>query len=127
MPSGLSTPAEHTELVADFLREFTFRSQDEDALQRGVAEALEPFAFTRELRLDGRSRIDFVVHGEWNVGIEVKIKQAAPEVARQVRRYLKSEMIDGLVLVTTRRRHRALETEEFDKPVRVVWLGRSGL
>ena len=127
MHSELS-PADLTKLVADYLRGFTFRSQDEDALQRGIAESLAVFEFTREDQLDGRSRIDFTIHGaEFNIGIEVKIKQAAAEVARQVRRYLKSDKIDGLVLVTTRRRHRVLEREEFDKPVRVVWLSTSGL
>lgn len=128
MPSAPS-PSEVVAEVARVLREHRFRYEDEDALQRGVAEALEEAGapFTREPRLDQHSRIDFIVHAVAEVGIEVKVNQSAPEVARQVKRYLKSDAIAGLVLVTTRRRHRNLDREDFEKPVEIVWLGVSGL
>lgn len=113
------------------LREYNFHYADEDALQRGIEEALGAAGapFTRELRLDYSSRIDFMVHAAAEIGIEVKIAQSAPEVERQVRRYMKNDGVEGLVLVTTRRRHRTLEDSdiEFDKPFQVVWLGKSGL
>lgn len=129
MPSEQSTAREATHLVAETLRGYTFRFTDENELQEGVFEALGAGA-TREYMLDGETsrtgRIDFIVWDDHNIGVETKIAQAAPEVGRQVRRYLQSDEIDGLVLLTTRRRHRTLAFREFDKPVEIVWLGTSG-
>lgn len=121
------SPNEVTAELAQFLRGYTFKYSSEDALQLGIEEALTEAGapFTRELRLDERSRIDFAVHALFEVGIEIKVDSAASEVERQVRRYLKHDAIDGLVLVTTRRRHRDLLRREFEKPFEVVWLGSS--
>lgn len=127
MPSEQYTPLELTQAVAALMRGITFTLQNEETLQRGVAQVLDDASvdYTRELRLDARNRLDFVVHSAYEIAIEVKIAGTASDVQRQVRRYLKED-IGGLVLVTTRRRHRALENEAFPKPVEVVWLGFSG-
>lgn len=125
MPSEQSTALEYTQIVAEAVRAYTFRFIDENELQEGVLAALGYFGPYREHVLDGRSRIDFIVKGKHTIGVEIKVSQSAPEVARQIRRYLRSDEIDGLVLVTTRRRHRTLEKEDFDKPVEIVWLGSS--
>jgi len=126
MHSEEFTPLELTEFVANVVRGFTFRFTDEKALQDGLELAFGELPLEREFNIDARSRIDFLIALPNPVGVEVKVSQSPTEVARQVRRYLKSDKIDGLVLVTTRRRHRKLEQEEFDKPVEIVWLGSSG-
>ena len=115
--------------VARVLRLHRFNYRDEGALQKGIGLALNEAGapFTREFHLDRYSRIDFQVHAKYEVGIEVKINGAASAVARQIRRYMASPLIHGLVLVTTRRRHRAIVDESFDKPLEIVWLGLSGL
>lgn len=120
---------EMTAMLGEFIGEHTFRFVDEDALQQGIEEALADFEVEREYRIDGRSRIDFLVTGAGGVkiGIEVKVAGAAPDVERQCKRYLNSGVIDGLVLVTTRRRHKSIRPDQFDKPLVIIWLGNSGL
>lgn len=122
------TPAEATSLLAEFIGEHTFRFEDEDALQRGLAQVLGDFKVEREYRINSRNRIDFRVHTAdgARIGVEVKVAGAAPEVEAQCKRYLASGEIDGLVLVTTRRRHRTVEPSRFDKPFASIWLGNSG-
>jgi hypothetical protein len=125
MHSVESTTAE----VARILRLHSFHYADEEQLQRGIGEALTLAGapFTREVRLDRSSRIDFVVHARCEVGIEAKIASAASSVSRQVDRYLTNDNIDGLVLVTTLRRHKSLGGMRRGKPVEVVWLGFAAL
>lgn len=128
MPSEPSTPSELTQLVATMLRGHTFRYENEKMLQHGIEEALTGLPVTPEFRIDGRSRIDFIVElSPFTIGIEIKVSSSPAEVARQLRRYLKSDQIDGIVLMTTRRRHRKLEKETFEKPMEVVWLGFAGV
>lgn len=108
-----------------------FNFSDEDALQRGLAETFEGWDFEREYRIDAHNRIDFLIRAPTmqaaRIGVEVKVASAAPKVEAQCKRYLDSGLIDGLVLVTTRRHHRKIKADRFDKPFAVVWLGRSGL
>ena len=88
-----------------------------DAIEQVLADS--EIAAVREARLTSAERIDFLAG---RVGIEVKIAGRAPDVLRQLRRYAASPDIDGLVLVTTRARHRGMPREIGGKPVRVVWL-----
>jgi hypothetical protein len=120
---------EMTALLGEFIGEHKFRFEDEDALQRGIAEALHEFDVEREFKIDSRSRIDFLVTGAGGarIGVEVKVAGAAPDVERQCKRYLNSDIIDGLVLATTRRRHKSIRPDQFDKPLVTIWLGNSGL
>jgi hypothetical protein len=122
-----------TRRIADAIRGCRFRYHDEDGLQRGIAAALEgaQWPVEREVRLDSRSRIDLLVdvqlpRGSIHVGVEAKIASSPAAVLRQVRRYLDSDRIDGLVLVTTRVRHLAVATTS-DKPLEVVSLVEGGL
>lgn len=95
-------------------------------LQEGIAAALtaHDHHVEREVRLDGRSRIDLLVDGR--VGVEVKVAGSRGAAARQVGRYLRDERIVGLVLVTSRVRHRLPSSIE-GKPVVVVSLAEAGL
>ena len=87
-------------------------------IARALSDARLDFA--HECRLAPRCRIDFVVG---RVGIEVKKgRPAASELARQLRRYLASDALDGVVVVT----QRAVPLpERLDgKPVRAISLNR---
>jgi hypothetical protein len=44
-------------------------------------------------------------------------------VGRQLTRYLRCNKIDGIILVTSKRRHRNFPSEHEGKPVEIVWLG----
>jgi hypothetical protein len=122
MPSTQSTIAE----VARILRLYRFHFSSEEELQRGIAEALteSDVPFVREARLSDRCRIDFVVPVlDCTIGIEVKVAGAPSSVMRQLNSYLRH--IDGIVLVTTRRKHRALG--KTGAPIEVVWLSLGAL
>lgn len=120
-----------TKMLAEHIGSSRFRFSDEDDLQRGIAEVLDGFDFEREYRIDARSRIDFLVRAPAfhaaRIGVEVKVAHPASRVEAQCKRYLDTDHIDGLILVTTRRHHRKITQASFDKPFVVVWLGRSGL
>ncbi|MBR6767795.1 MAG: hypothetical protein IKM02_07580 [Clostridia bacterium] len=67
-----------------------------------IAEALAraQIDFTHEYRLRPRCRIDFRAG---RIGIEVKKgRPASSELTRQLRRYLESEELDGMIVVTQR-------------------------
>lgn len=105
-------------------RRFTY--SDEARLQEGIATALaaDGLSVEREVRLDSRCRIDLAVG---RVGIEVKVAGRAAEVRRQISRYLASDRLDALVLVTNRVRHLSVPDRIHGKPVRVVTLIEAGL
>lgn len=126
MHSAKSTASE----VARVLRMHTFNFDNEDELQQGIAKALELAGapFSREVRLSPRDRIDFVVHARHEIGIEVKVTSTGRLLA-QVKRYLESDQIEGIVIVTTARAHKRLSGDHLwaGKSCEVVWLGFSSL
>lgn len=82
---------------------------------------LSGIGFDREHRLAKRDRIDFLIDG--GVGIEVKVGQSYTAVALQLLRYTESELVTGLILVTTRSSHRQLNhlPNERNVPIRVFF------
>lgn len=97
---------------------FANEAQLQELLQQSLLSA--GYAVRREVRLTLADRIDFVVE---RVGIEVKINDSPAQVARQVRRYLTSDLIDQVMLVTTRALHLKVPAM-VDGPVDVIWLAR---
>jgi hypothetical protein len=91
------------------------RASYKQALGDVLSEA--GFDVAREVRLNARDRIDFLVG---RVGVEVKVAGATAAVERQLRRYAASDLVDELVLVTSRRLHTRVEV---GKPVTVVVVG----
>ncbi len=85
--------------VATAIGRYRFRSQKEKLLQEAIARALgqERFDFKREVEVAPGSVIDFLVG---DVGIEVKISGSSTAVLRQIMRYLESDQVKSLVLVT---------------------------
>ena len=95
---------------------------EEYDIHRAVADALTAAGldYEHEYRLGPRRRIDFRVG---RVGIEVKKgRPASSELAAQLRRYLASDALDGVVVVT--QRVTALPATISGKPVHIVSLNR---
>jgi len=113
------------ESIVEIFAGCRFAYGDEEGLQAGLAAALEDadYSVRREVRLDGQSRIDLLVG---RIGIEVKVAGKPDAVLRQVTRYAHSDLIDGIVLVTTRVRHRMPDVIN-GKPIVVVSLAAAGL
>ena len=97
-------------------------------MQDGVEEALRAagLEIAREVDIGERAghlsagcRIDLLVG---RVGVELKRDGTALEVARQLRRYLATGSLDGLVLVTARVRHLRCESILHDPRLVVVAL-----
>lgn len=97
----------------------------EDDLQRGLDAALTGAGFTveREVRLNSADRIDLLIG---RVGIEVKITGAWKNVGRQLERYLRSDQLDDLILVTCKASHRRITTDA-RKRLHIHLLQASGL
>lgn len=104
-------------------------------LQEGIRAALEPHVFelTSEHRLNAHDRLDFLVvigDYQWDsstIAIEVKIEGSAADVNRQLARYARHDLVDGILLVTTRSKHHHIPFELNNKPVRLVSLIGAGL
>lgn len=124
MPSEKSA-SETAEVLATFLRTLRFHYINEVELQDGIEIALGQIGadFTRELQLPDRfGRIDFMVHGPHEIGIEVKVAGSAANLGRQVARYLDCTKLDGIVVVSSRFGHNHLSKTYQGKPVEIVWV-----
>jgi hypothetical protein len=112
--------------VADVLRGYHFRYARESDLQEAVRRALDRAGVdaVREARLDGRSRVDLLAG---RVAVECKVGGSAADLRRQLARYARSDLVDEIVVVTSRVRHQDLPAEIEGKPVEVVSLLLGGL
>lgn len=116
-----SDPIERIRNLYTILAAHRYSWQTEDDLQLAIEELLAVTTpYRREVRLSLSDRIDFLVDG---LGIELKVGGSLAEVTRQLHRYAQSDLILGLILVTTRSRHRVLPCEINGKPLLVHWLG----
>ena len=106
------------EAVADRIAAHRFAYTCERDLQDALA-VLFPEA-CREVRLGAAGVIDLVVG---RVGVEVKVDGSMPAVARQVDRYARSGLLDAVVVVTNRAKHRAVAGVVTAVPVTVVHVG----
>lgn len=108
--------------VAAAIGSYRFTYRAEDQLQEGLAAAFAAAGLPvqREVWLSPSERIDFLVG---RVGVEVKVAGSPSVVLSQLQRYATHERIGGLVLVTTRARHRALPAVVGGLPLRIVHLG----
>lgn len=119
--------------VSGAVRASLLRFDDEAGLQRGLAEVFRRygFDFDDEVRLSDSDRVDFLV-GErdtaWGEGpgvaVEVKVDGTMMAAARQVQRYMHSERVAGVLLVTTKGAHLGMPHELGGKPVRVLHYSR---
>ena len=103
------------------LSRFGFSAATESVLHDAVQEVFqsENVEVVPERILSARDRIDFYVP-DGRVGVECKIDGSATEVMRQLLRYTESPEISGIVLLTSRTKHRNIPATLGGKPVRVV-------
>ena len=95
---------------------------EEYDIHAAVAAALDAagLEYEHEYRLGPRRRIDFRAG---RVGIEVKKgRPASPALREQLQKYLESDALDGVIVVT--QRVTALPDAICGKPVRLVSLNR---
>ena len=108
---------------------------NERDLQEAIANALTGqlppgVHAAREHVLTKRDRLDFLVgyNPMWTAtplgtAIEVKIDGSLSDLTRQLFRYAEHPAISGLLVVTTRSRHRALPPLILGKPIAVLFTG----
>lgn len=110
--------------VLKALSSYKFNFHTEDELQQGLAKVfdLESIEYTREYILDGNSRIDFYFPS-LKSGIEVKTGGSAPQLGRQVRRYLDYEALDSIIVLVTKRRLVNLPSSLNGKNIYVKFVG----
>lgn len=113
--------------LAEVLTTAVLTYEDEASLHLAIAKTLEEggIEHEHEVRLDARSRLDFLTAD--GVGVEVKIAGQAAGVTRQLLRYAHHQEVHELVLVTTQADHHLIPTELAGKPVHVCWLAGQGL
>ncbi len=89
-------------LLAAEIMKHRFRYGNEIELQDGLAALLtrNGLVFEREVRLDAKDRIDFMIAPD--IGLEVKCKGRLGDVHRQIVRYARQPRIHTLMLVTDR-------------------------
>ena len=119
----LTPPVLEMDRIINVLASVRVPAQPEEYdIHAAVAEALAGagLAYAHEYRLGPRCRIDFAVG---RVGIEVKKRRpATTQLVRQLRRYLESDVLDGIIVVS--QRATALPDTICGKPVRQVSLNR---
>ena len=77
----------------------------------------------REYSLGKGSRIDFLCQD--GVGIELKLRGTAMSIAKQLKRYEKSDEIKSLILVTGK--NVDPKPLGFSKPISTIWLAKAWL
>ena len=108
------------------LARYRIDSTTEASFQAGVERVLraEGITFEREVRLNDRDRIDFLL--ESGIGLELKTQGGENAVHRQLLRYAESDLIAELVLCTTRSVHKLLPRTVLDKALTVHFQGGIG-
>lgn len=112
--------------VAQAVRAYRFRYVSEDELQRGLHAALTQAGIPceREVRLDAACRVDMLCG---RVAVEAKTSGSPDATARQLRKYLDTGKIDGVVLVTARVNHLHVAPLVADGRLAIVTLAEAGL
>lgn len=108
--------------LARHVEGFHYDLSSEDAVQRGVAVALQAsrVAFRREVPVAG-GRLDFLTDG--GLAIEVKLHGSTPNLLRQLHRYAQLDEVQSILVVTSRHRLAQIPTELDGKPVTTALIG----
>lgn len=111
--------------VAIFLRAARYRMGTEALLHDDVERHLRSGAipYEREHRLGPGERLDFLIAE--HIAVELKIRAQRKSIYRQLDRYARYEIIEGLILVTASAL--GMPKEIGGKPIYVVQLGLSAL
>lgn len=107
--------------ISSIIKSYKYNYSNEDILQKGIAKVLDlhGISYSREHKLSDRDRIDFYTN---SIGIEVKTKGSATNLARQIRRYLDFEDVKAIIVVCTKKSLTKLPEELNSKPIHVCYL-----
>ena len=113
--------------LSKLLIESQIRYVSERDLQDAIERLLisESIPYEREYNVAPHGRIDFYFPAE-RIGLEVKIKDSATKLIRQLLEYAQDDRIGALLLVTTKSRLATMPPMMNGKPVRNVFLWVSG-
>jgi hypothetical protein len=124
--------------IIEAIQGYRFSYVDEDELQRGVERVLQHInaPYSREYKLNAGDRLDFFVPTDIDfdenadvvkqgIAIEVKIDGSLTDLTMQVHRYMQSEAVVGVVVVTPKMRLARLPAEMGGKPLGVAHLASS--
>lgn len=117
--------------LAVLLGGFAYRYANEIQLHEGIASVLtaEGIAFEREVVVDPKNRMDFLVEG--GLAIEVKVDGSFSQAISQVSRYSALDTIHGVLLAATpqwARQALPMAPGAFHgKPIEMAWLRRRSL
>lgn len=125
----MSDPRMMLNALANQLAGYAYRYSNETRLHEAMANVLElhGFAYEREVALDARNRVDFIVDG---IVIEVKVGGSMSDALHQVGRYINLPQVKGVILAsTTRWADTEMEAKPawLDKPFRMIKLQRQSL
>lgn len=114
--------------IAEILEQTPLPVDSEKRLHAGIAQALREAAIQHEheVQLSKIDRIDFLCG---DIGIEAKIAGSYTALASQVLRYLDSDRVSGLIIVTNKWSHSQLHqmANERNKPVHCCFVGFYGI
>ncbi len=107
------------EFLVSTIRGYRYSIQNEMDFHKGLEWAFTDagIAYNHEHTIEGVGVIDFFVDG---IGIEVKTSGSPSAVVRQMYKYMKSDEVKALILVTTQNRHRGIPREIHGKPITLI-------
>lgn len=110
------------ELVALFQRASIPATSVEKELQESVESLLKSAGveFRPQVRLSSGGIVDVMVG---SIAVELKVKGVSGAILRQIAGYAECEEVSGVVVVTTRQKHRIAVDTLYGKPVSVVRVG----
>ena len=105
---------------------YAFAHAREADIHNAISHILQEhnFEFAEQYHLSASDIPDFIMNG---IAIEVKVNGSAPEVTRQLDRYLSYDVIKEIVLITTLSKHRKIAGELRGKRITVIWIGGNKL
>lgn len=89
------------ENIINVLKSYSFRVTNEKKLQEDIDFVFKEnnLDIIKEFKLDNESIVDFFKDG---IAIEIKIKGSAKKIYKQCERYCKNNLVNTLILVSTK-------------------------
>jgi hypothetical protein len=117
------TTLELAQSLAETLRAIRFTGAVERELQDLIEGVLVSRGdrYVREFAFNPEDRVDFLVAGPGlsrvSVALEVKVQGSPPDVMRQLQRYARHQVVDTVLLVTTKARLGEMPPTLRNKPI----------
>jgi hypothetical protein len=114
-----------TQSVIELLDSCRFHFSTERDIQDAIEKVLnsQSIPFEREKVATRTERFDFFLNG---LVVEVKTQGSFADLLRQVHRYAQLDMVQEILVVTTKSNHRACPSEINGKPLSCFWVMQKG-